>query len=93
MMKQDDLGTTLPRKFLKTWCATNQCKKRGTGTMSIRESYHNDFNKVNIDQFETRKVKRNTRPAFLEKTKISKLVNIVDLIYLIHWEAHLSTVR
>ena len=75
MMKQDDLGTTLPRKFLKTWCATNQCKKRGTGTMSIRESYHNDFNKVNIDQFETRKVKRKTRATFLEEEKTVKSAN------------------
>ena len=83
MMKQDDQGTRLPRKFLKTCCTTNQCKKRGTGNMSIRESYHNDLKKLNIEQFETRHVKRKTRAASLEEERISKLVNAGDLNYLI----------
>ena len=52
--KQTDQGTRLPQKFLKTCCTTNQCEKRGTGNMSIRESYHDDFKKLNIEQFETR---------------------------------------
>ena len=29
MMKQDDKGPRLPRRFLKTCCTTNQCKKQG----------------------------------------------------------------
>ena len=82
-MKQTDQGTRLPRKFLKTWYTINQCKKRGTWNISIRESYHNDFKKINIDKFETRKVKRKTRATFLEEEKISKLVNAGDLNYLI----------
>jgi len=65
MMKQDDQGTRLPRKFLKTCCITNQCKKRGTGNMSIRESYHNDFKKLNIEQFGTRYIRRKTRATSL----------------------------
>ena len=83
MMKQDDQGTRLPRKFLKTCCTTNQCKKRGTGNMSIRESYHNDLKKLNIEQFETRHVQRKTRATSLEEERISKLVNAGDLNYLI----------
>ena len=50
--------------------------------MPIRESYHYDFKKMNIDQFETRNVKRKTRATFLEEEKISKLVNAGDLNYL-----------
>ena len=74
MMKQDDQGTRLPRKFLKTCCTTNQCKKRGTRNMSIRESYHKDFKKLNIAQFEIRHVhvKRKTRATSLEEEKISQ---------------------
>ena len=83
MMIQDDQGTRLPRKFWKTWCTTNQCKKLGTGNMAIRESYHNDFKKLKIEQFETRHVKRKTRAASLEDERISKLVNAGDLNYLI----------
>ena len=58
----------------------NQCMKRGTGNMSIKESFHIDFKKMNIDKFETRKVKRKTRTTFLEREeeKISKLVNAGD---------------
>ena len=82
-MKQTDQGTRLPRKFLKIWCATNQRKKHGTGNMSIRQFYHNDFKKMNIYKFVTRKVKRKTRTTFLEEEKISKLVNAGDLNYLI----------
>ena len=48
--------------------------------MSIRESYHKDL-KMNIDKSEIRKVKHKTRIAFLEKEKISKLVNAGDLNY------------
>ena len=82
--KQTDQGTRLPRKFLKTWYATNQCKKHGTGNMSIRESYHKDFKNMIIDKFETRKVKRKSRTTtFLEEEKTSKLVNAEDLNYLI----------
>ena len=83
MMKQDDQETRLPRKFLKTWCTTNQCKKRRTGNMSIRESYHNDFKKLNVEQFETRHVKRKTRETSLKEERISKLVNAGYLNYLI----------
>ena len=53
-MKQTDQGTRLPRKFLKTCCTTNQGKKHGTGNISTRESYHNDFKKMNIDKFKTK---------------------------------------
>ena len=86
MMKQDDQGTRLPRKFLKTCCITNQCKKRGTGNMSIRESYHNDFKKLNIEQFGTRYIRRKTRATSLEEERIKKLVNAGDLNYLIQLE-------
>ena len=51
--------------------------------MSIRESYHNDLKKLNIEQFETRHVKRKTRATSLEEERISKLVNAGDLNYLI----------
>ena len=51
--------------------------------MSIRESYHNDLKKLNIEQFETRPGKRKTRATFLEEERISKLVNAEDLNYLI----------
>ena len=51
--------------------------------MSIRESYHNDLMKLNIEQFETRNVKRKTRATSLEEERIRKLVNAVDQNYLI----------
>ena len=83
-MKPTDQGIRLPRKLLiKIWCITNQYKKRGTGHISIREFYHNDFKKMNIDQFETRKVKRKTRATFIEEETINELVNAGDLNYLI----------
>ena len=51
--------------------------------MPIRESYHNDLKKLNIEQFETRHVKRKTRATSLEEERIRKLVNAGDLNYLI----------
>ena len=51
--------------------------------MSIRESYHNDFKKLNIEEFERRHVKQKTRATSLEEERISKLVNAEDLNYLI----------
>ena len=53
--------------------------------MSIRESYHKDLKKLNIEQFETRHVKQKTRATSLEeeRQRISKLVNAGDLNYLI----------
>ena len=50
--------------------------------MPIRESYHYDFKKMNIEQFETRHAKRKTRATSLEEERISKLVNAGDLNYL-----------
>ena len=38
---------------------------------------------MNIDKFETRKIKRKTRITFPEEEKISKLVNAGDLNYLL----------
>ena len=51
--------------------------------MSIRESYHNDFKKLNIEQFGTRYIRRKTRATSLEEERIRKLVNAGDLNYLI----------
>ena len=48
--------------------------------MSIRESYHNDLKKLNIEQFETRYVKRKTRATSLEEESIRKLVNAGDYL-------------
>ena len=41
----------------------------------MRESYHNEFKKSNIEQFETIYVKRKIRATSLEEERISKLVN------------------
>ena len=49
----------------------------------MRESYHNEFKKSNIEQFETIYVKRKIRATSLEEERISKLVNAGDLNYLI----------
>jgi uncharacterized protein (DUF1330 family) len=51
--------------------------------MSIRESYHNDFKKLNIEQFGTRYIRRKTRATSLEEERIRKLVNAGYLNYLI----------
>ena len=48
----------------------------------MRESYHNEFKKSNIEQFETIYVKRKIRATSLEEERISKLVNAGDLNYL-----------